>query len=58
MALLLLQGPAVSGQHSWPFGVYAFVFFFLVVLGIELRPSHRLGRHSTIELYPQPIILF
>lgn len=30
-----------------------FIKFFLVVLGMEPKASHMLGKFSTIELYPQ-----
>jgi hypothetical protein len=40
-----------------PLIFFTIFYFFLVMLGIEPRPLHMLGRHSPIELLPQPQIL-
>jgi hypothetical protein len=42
-------------QILWDFYADNFVFFFLVVLGFELRASLLLGRHSTLEPLCQPL---
>jgi hypothetical protein len=34
-----------------------FIFFFFSLLGIRLKASHRLSKHSTTELYPLPFLL-
>jgi hypothetical protein len=34
------------------------ISLFIVLLGMERRASHMLGKHSITELYPQPCFIF
>lgn len=43
-----------------PFKSFAVIPYFdwLIVLGVEARPLSMPGKYSTIELHPQPLLLF
>lgn len=42
-------------RRSFVTGLFIYLFIF-AVLGVGLRASHKLGKHSTTELYPSPYL--
>lgn len=51
------KGPSINFNKNKR-QISAFDLFFFEILGIELRASCMIGKHSTTELYPDPYFSF